>query len=224
MLEQPKLYNHPFQHFIVDDFLPEWKARGVVEEISENSKWDIREDSGVQVKWRSNWESDDDVPVVSMSVIQYLNSGDFLRWLSSVTGVDGLIPDPYLTGGGFNVIKRGGLLAVHADGNWHDLMQVHRRLNVILFLNDNWEEDWGGHLEFWDNVDGKPGSCVKSIAPIFNRLVVFKTDDFSFHGHPHPLDCPSYRDRKSLILYYYTSSRPEEELASNEHHRAQFHV
>lgn len=225
-LPEITMQTKPFEHVVVDNFLDVPVAENILFELENENyeNWDKRYDKGEQVKWRSNWQNDSDVPFHTLELIKYLNSGEFLRWLSKTTGVEGLIPDPYLTGGGFNIIKRNGVLAVHADGNWHDLMQVHRRLNVILYLNHDWEDEWGGHFELWSNNNGKPGVCVKKVRPDFNRLVVFKTDDFSFHGHPTPLQCPETRSRKSLILYYYTSTRPEEELASNEKHRALFHV
>jgi len=211
----------PFQHVVIDNIFHPEKLKDLLKEFDSTdwSKQDVRNDEGIQVKLRSNWKTNDDVPPVANEFIQYLNSGDFLKLLSRITGINGLICDPYLTGGGFNQINRGGLLAVHADGNWHDLMGVHRRLNVIIYLNENWESQWGGNFELWDR---DITHCVKSIEPLFNRMVIFKTDDFSFHGHPKPLECPSDRSRRSLILYYYTNTRPEEELAKDEKHRAQF--
>lgn len=217
----------PFNHIVIDNFFPEDVTYQVLRDLETDNKdsWDKRDHDDIQVKWRSDWKSDSDVPDYTRSVIQYLNSGDFLRWLTEVTGIEGIIPDPYLSGGGFNQINPGGMLAVHADGNWHDLMGVHRRLNVILYLNENWQDEWGGHFELWTKTpDNKPGECVKKVRPDFNRLVIFKTDDFSFHGHPTPLACPPERSRRSLILYYYTNTRPAEEVTDlDTHHRALFH-
>lgn len=226
-----KLHNQfineqPFPHIVFDNFFQENIVDQVYEEFQQQNfdLWDQRNHHDVQVKWRSNWLSDSDVPPSTYQLIQYMNSGDFLRFLSKLTGVHGIIPDPYLTGGGFNQINPGGLLAVHADGNWHDLMSVHRRLNVILYLNHDWQDSWNGNFELWDRDDNnQPHHCVKTIRPDWNRLIVFKTDDFSFHGHPHPLTCPPDRSRRSLILYYYTSHRPTEEVVDiNNHHRALF--
>lgn len=215
----------PFNHIVIDDFLQEDKAESLLKEIDENIIWDVRNDTGTQVKWRSDWKEDLDVPPETLSIIQYFNSGDFLRWLSKTTKIEGLIPDPYLTGGGFNKINRGGTLAVHADGNWHDLMKVHRRLNLIIYLNKNWNSNWGGNLELWSNKNTKPYKCEKVIEPHFNRAVIFKTDDYSFHGHPQLISCPDTISRKSLILYYYTSTRPDNEVVSMDNkHRAIFHT
>lgn len=217
----------PFQHIVIDDFFNQEIAEQLLHDLDNDdySKWDKRNHDKIQIKWRSDWKEDSDVPENTLSVIQFLNSGTFLRWLSTITGITGIIPDPYLTGGGFNRINNGGTLAVHADGNWHDLMGVHRRLNVILYLNKNWSDDWNGHFELWSKTkENLPNKCEKKVSPDFNRLVIFRTDDFSFHGHPTPLKCPEDRSRKSLILYYYTNTRPENEVQSlDNHHRALFH-
>lgn len=217
----------PFNHIVLDNFFNKELLDGVLAELqNENYEtWDKRNHTGVQVKWRSNWKTDEDVPPLTYDFIQFLNSGNFLRFLSKLTGIDGIIPDPYLTGGGFNQTNRGGLLGVHADGNWHDLMGVHRRINVIIYLNKEWQDEWGGQLELWDrNSDNLPNKCIKKITPIFNRICIFRTDDFSFHGHSTPLECPEDRSRQSLILYYYTNTRPSEELVSLENkHRALFY-
>lgn len=226
-LQSKFYYSEPFNHIVIDNFLDINIAEALLHDLNTDNynTWDKRDDDKIQVKWRSDWKSDLDVPENTFKVIQYFNSGNFLRWLSEITGIEGIIPDPYLTGGGFNLIKNGGSLAIHADGNWHDLMKVHRRLNVILYLNKNWQDSWGGHFEIWSSENGKPKKCEKKIRPDFNRLVIFKTDDFSFHGHPTPIKCPDTEGRKSLILYYYTSSRPKEEVISldNKHRALFFH-
>lgn len=217
----------PFQHVIIDNFLNQEMADQILNDLENDNfdKWDKRDQEQIQIKWRSDWKDDSEVPATTLSLIYFLNSGTFLRWLSKVTGIDGIIPDPYLTGGGFNQINPGGTLAVHADGNWHDLMGVHRRLNVIVYLNKDWEDSWGGHFELWSKTqDNKPNECVKKVRPDFNRMIVFRTDDFSFHGHPTPLKCPEDRSRRSLILYYYTNTRPVDEVQSLDYkHRALFH-
>lgn len=219
--------NEPFDNIFIDNFFNEQLLDNVLQELdsSDFDKWDKRDHKNVQVKWRSDWRSDSDIPHYTFDLIQYLNSGDFLRFLSKLTGINGIIPDSYLTGGGFNQINPGGVLEVHADGNWHDLMGVHRRLNVIVYLNKEWEESYNGGLELWSKTkDNKPDCCVKTIMPLFNRLCIFRTDDFSFHGHPKPVNCPEGMSRKSLILYYYTNTRPVDEVVSlDSKHRAIFY-
>lgn len=141
----------------------------------------------------------------------WMNSHTMLDFLERLTGIDGLIPDPYYGGGGLHQIERGGFLKVHADFNWHPKLRLDRRLNVLIYLNRDWLPEYGGALELWTSDMQR---CEQSIAPLFNRTVVFSTTDTSFHGHPEPLSCPEGMTRKSISLYYYTNGRPEEERSA----------
>jgi len=127
-----------------------------------------------------------------------------------VTGIENLIPDPTFEGGGLHQIPRGGKLAMHADFNKHRRFGLDRRLNALLYLNKDWREDYGGHLELWNR---DMTQCEAKILPVYNRLAVFGTTDFTFHGHPNPLQCPEGMTRKSLALYYFTNGRPAEEVS-----------
>jgi hypothetical protein len=140
-----------------------------------------------------------------------LNSPGMLAFLEALTGIDGLIPDPYFGGGALHQIVRGGFLDVHADFNWHPKLRLDRRLNMLIYLNRGWQPEWGGALELWDR--GMQGP-VASILPVFNRTVVFTTTDSSFHGHPRPLSCPDGVTRKSVSLYYYSNGRPDSERSA----------
>tara|TARA_Y100000287_G_scaffold143386_1_gene118113 strand:- start:3 stop:521 length:519 start_codon:yes stop_codon:yes gene_type:complete len=127
-----------------------------------------------------------------------------------LTGIEEiLIPDPYFLGGGLHEIKKGGFLKIHSDFNFHPQMKLSRRLNLLLYLNKDWQEDYGGHIEFWDR---SMKECGKKFLPIFNRMVIFSTTHSSFHGHPEPLNCPETRSRKSIALYYYSNGRPKNEV------------
>ena len=210
----------PFPHVVADNLFDERLIERIVQEYPQRNAaiWQRYDDQDIQVKVRTNWRSDADIPSDVREVVRTLNSGRFLLALSKLTGIPNLISDPYLTGGGLSSVFRGGILDLHCDGNWHDAMAVHRRLNAILYLNKGWQESWGGALEFWDR---KLERCVKKIMPLSNRLVVFLTNDFTFHGHPQPLNCPEDESRKSLILYYYTSTpRGADEIAVEDSHRA----
>ena len=105
-------------------------------------------------------------------------------------------------------MESGGFLKVHADFNRHGGLGLDRRLNVLFYLNRDWDDGWGGQLELWDMT---MASCVQKISPIFNRLVVFATTDHSYHGLPDPLQCPPGVIRRSLAINYYTNGRPEHE-------------
>lgn len=114
-----------------------------------------------------------------------------------------LIPDTLLWGGGMHDMGRGGCLGIHLDANIHKLIGLHRVLNGILFINPEWEESWGGALEFWSK---DKTHCVKKIYPKLGRLVLFHTNDSNYHGVPEPLQCPTDVSRKTLAVWWYNNS------------------
>jgi Rps23 Pro-64 3,4-dihydroxylase Tpa1-like proline 4-hydroxylase len=119
------------------------------------------------------------------------------------------LPDPHLLGAGVHLVKRGGVLQIHSDFNWAEHLEAHRRVNMFIYFNPGWQEGWGGALELW-NAACKEKVC--EYAPLFNRMVVFNSRSDTFHGHPHPLECPENIFRKSIAMYYYTAKRPEVEI------------
>lgn len=135
------------------------------------------------------------------SIVQELNSPQMIAFLERVTGIKGLQPDVDMMGGGVHEILPGGYLNLHTDFNFHPKMKMLRSLNLIVYLNEDWLEEWQGHLELWDEQVRHP---LARIAPLMNRAALFQTNEISFHGHPTPLACPPDRTRKSLALYYYT--------------------
>ena len=142
--------------------------------------------------------------------IDYLNSEDFINFLQDLTSIkEKLVSDPDLQGGGLHEIKRGGVLKIHTDFNRHPSFDLDRRINVLIYLNKNWEDSYGGHLEFWNKDVSK---CEKKVLPSFNTMAIFSTTDFSNHGHPEPLNCPKNISRKSIALYYFSSGRPKNEI------------
>ncbi|WP_260927535.1 2OG-Fe(II) oxygenase [Novosphingobium sp. 9] len=143
---------------------------------------------------------------VTRALIEDMHSPAFIRFLEKVTGIKGLIPDPFLFGGGTHEIGTGGFLKLHTDFNWHKRLNLHRRVNLLLYLNKDWQPEWNGALELWDAKVQTKGA---EISPIFNRLALFSTTDESYHGHPEPLACPEGQSRKSIALYYYTAERPK---------------
>jgi hypothetical protein len=139
----------------------------------------------------------------------YLNSQPFLEFLSELTGIKNLIPDPYMIGGGYHETLPGGFLKIHADFNKHKTTKLDRRLNLLVYLNKDWQDDYGGHFELWDkNME----ACVTKVKPSFNTIAIFSTTSTSYHGLPEPLTCPETMSRKSLALYYYTNGRPKQEI------------
>jgi Rps23 Pro-64 3,4-dihydroxylase Tpa1-like proline 4-hydroxylase len=190
----------PFAHAVFDNVFDESILDAVIEEFHQVDQGWHEFESKYEKKLQMNKYVN--LPPTTRAFIDTLNSEPFLRFLESLTGIQGLISDPYLQGGGLHKIERGGKLGIHVDFNQHELMRVFRRLNVIIYLNRNWEESYGGHFELWD--ENKNG-CVKKVLPIFNRMAIFNTTSTSFHGHPNPLECPEDRCRLSLALYYYTA-------------------
>jgi Rps23 Pro-64 3,4-dihydroxylase Tpa1-like proline 4-hydroxylase len=146
-------------------------------------------------------------------VFRELNSDTFLKWLQQVTRFDEeILGDEELFGGGLHQSINGAFLNVHVDYNIHPKTRYHRRLNVLVYMNKDWKDEYEGHLELWDLTQGKKDLLGK-FAPTFNRCVIFETNEISFHGHPKPLRTPQGVNRKSIATYYYTTSRPENEIA-----------
>jgi hypothetical protein len=142
------------------------------------------------------------------------NSSAFVDFLQTMTGIEeALIPDPHYRGGGLHQIDPGGYLEVHADFNRHPAFGLDRRVNVLLYLNRDWQLEWGGQLELWDRTMSR---AERRIEPVFNRTVVFSITDTAFHGHPEPLRSPPGFPRRSLAFYYYSNGRPAAER-SEEH-------
>lgn len=198
----------PFPHIVLDGLFPDSELEGVLAEFpsAEEPGWrtfDNAEEKKLGYDHRTS--------VVGPHIrafMEFMNSWRVLEFLEKLTGIAGLIPDPYFGGGGPHQILPGGFLKVHSDFNWHPILQLDRRLNALVYLNRDWEEEYGGHLELWNRDMTR---CVQKILPVFNRTVVFSTTDFSFHGHPHPLACPPGTSRKSVSFYYYSNGRPESE-------------
>jgi Rps23 Pro-64 3,4-dihydroxylase Tpa1-like proline 4-hydroxylase len=209
----------PFKHLVIENLFRPQFLQAVHDDFypPNDPRWHRFKDPSRQVKLML--QSEYQLPPSVKDLIRELNAEPFLRQLSVLTGIEGLIPDPYLVGGGMHQLLRGGKLAVHADFNKHTLMKLDRRLNLLVYLNEDWPDDYGGHLELWDRDMTR---CEKRISPVFNRTVVFLTDDFSYHGNPDPVNCPEERGRKSVALYYYTNGRPAEELSPDGDHTTLF--
>jgi Rps23 Pro-64 3,4-dihydroxylase Tpa1-like proline 4-hydroxylase len=202
----------PYPHVVMDDFLP----KEVLEQVLANFP------KPGQVKWQTfdnNYEKKlafrqaEALPTPVRELLYFMNSHPVLQFLEKLTGIGGLIPDPSFSGGGCHQIERGGKLQVHVDFNKLQPVNLDRRINLLIYLNKDWKEEYGGHFELWD-AEGK--TCVNRILPLFNRCVVFSTTETSYHGHPHPLTCPEGRTRKSIALYYYTNGRDDGQ-AKGEH-------
>ncbi len=138
-------------------------------------------------------------------IVDELNSPEFVRWLSELTGIPGLMSDESMEGGGLHQSTRGGFLNIHTDFSMHHYHKNwRRRVNLILYLNPAWQAEWGGAIELWDT---NMQHCAAKYPPFLNHVLIFNTDDKSLHGFPDPLQCPENESRKSVALYYYTEER-----------------
>lgn len=204
----------PFPHLVLDDFLPLNCANLILDVFPDQHSpiwldWTKRDIVHQPRKQGIGHASRlIDVSPYLLNMLFAFNSYPFINFLEILTGIDKLLPDAHFYGGGLHQILRGGKLAIHADSNVLGPLDLFRRVNVLFYLNKNWKDDYCGNLEFWD---AELQGCVKSIPPIFNRLVVFNTNKKTFHGHPAPLNTPSEMTRKSIAVYYYTAKPAPDE-------------
>lgn len=195
----------PFPHAVIDDlFEPAMLDEILAAFPSPDAPFWQRFRSDRETKLALDRE--DMVPLPIRLLLYTLNGATFLTFLERLTGINGLIPDPHWDGGGLHQIQSGGKLAIHADFNANNRTGLDRRLNLLLYLNKDWLESYGGALELWDRP---MKACVKKVPPLFNRVVIFSTADHTWHGHPDPLTCPPDRTRRSLALYYYSNGRDD---------------
>ncbi|MDB5228710.1 MAG: 2OG-Fe(II) oxygenase [Bacteroidota bacterium] len=205
---------HPFPNIYFDDFFDADALHKVLAEFPEigKDKNDIKYENPNELKLATKGEYR--FGEVTKEFVHFLNSQPFLEFLQNLSGIkETLIPDPYYEGGGFHEIKPGGYLKMHVDFHKHKQMNLDRRINILVYLNEDWKEEYGGNFELWERDMSK---CAVKILPVFNRMAMFSTTDYSWHGHPDPLTCPPDRSRRSLALYYYTNGRPAEEVSSAE--------
>jgi 2OG-Fe(II) oxygenase superfamily len=200
--------NKPFPHIYFDDFLPLEAAEAALRDFPEPKQITWSEFNNPNEK-KLAFDVVEKLPPIVRDVLYFLNSRPMIEFLEVLTGIQGVIPDPYFVGGGLHQIKRGGKLGVHADFNYHTKYKLDRRINLLIYMNKGWKEEYGGHFELWNQDMSR---AEKKVLPLFNRCAIFSTTNFSYHGHPTPLSCPPDRTRKSIATYYYSNGRPEEEV------------
>lgn len=193
---------HPFPHIAIDGFMPPQVLERCLTEFPSNLGSGGGAFDRDQERYKAQFNPDDMTPWLR-NLFYGFNSRPFIQLLQNITGIKNLIPDPYFLGAGFHEIGTGGHLSVHADFNHHKPMDLERRINVLIYLNKNWPESYGGSLELWDHG---MQNCVRKLAPEFNRCVIFNTTSESWHGNPEPVNHPKGVTRKSIALYYYTST------------------
>ncbi|WP_347259449.1 2OG-Fe(II) oxygenase [Rudaea sp.] len=198
----------PYPHIVIDEFLDPAQARLLAEVFPgpDESNWDHYAAPGIEMKLGCGDETRFPAPI--RDAVRDLNSSAFVSILEKLTGIDHLLTDPHLLGGGMHLTRQGGLLGIHSDFNWHTRIHAHRRLNLLVYLTPDWRPEYAGELELWDTGGTR---LVRRVEPVFNRAVLFATRSDTFHGHPQPWAAPAGVHRQSIALYYYTSERPEAE-------------
>jgi len=196
---------NPFPHIVIDDFLENESAELLLKEFgqppNDGGSWNQYTHFNER---KSGLTRMDAMGKITRGIIDELSSPEFICWLGDLSGIEGLMPDPDLDGGGLHEIKAGGFLNLHTDFLSHtERPNWRRQLNLLLYLNKSWQREWNGDLELWS--EGMQSQAA-SIEPLFNRCVIFHTTEKSFHGHPVPVDCPADVSRKSLALYYFSDA------------------
>ena len=208
--KQNYLTAKPFPNIALNNFFNDDFLNAIHNEFPDLSKLNDSENYSAKNEIKLSNKNYEKFPPTIKSFIDFLNSNIFLDFLQNLTSIkEKLVPDPHLEGGGLHEIKSGGVLKIHTDFNRHPFLNLDRRINVLIYLNKNWLESYGGYLEFWNKDMSK---CEKKISPSFNTIAIFSTTDFSNHGHPNPLNCPREISRKSIALYYFSSGRPKNEI------------
>lgn len=196
----------PFPYFCIDNFLNQSFAEEIYQSFPSyiDAKAVGREFAAVNEKKKVQIADSTKFPLAIARLNSLLASRNFLEFLSEIFDIPNLIDDPALIGGGIHETDSGGRLDVHVDFNFLEERNLHRRLNILVYFNKAWKEEYGGNLEIWDKDVTK---CYGSFAPIFNRACGFVTSEISFHGVT-PLTCPPGVVRRSFATYYYTKEAP----------------
>jgi len=203
----------PFRHVVIDDFFaPDYCAQ-LLTQFPAFERGNARnEDGGIGNK--STIEKIRGLGPAFSALDDLVQSGEFLTLVGRVTGIADLLYDPWYFGGGTHENRNGQDLDAHVDFNRHPVEKWHRRLNLIVYLNHEWNDAWGGSLELHSDPRS-PDDRVTKITPLYNRAVIFETTEWSWHAFPRialPADKQGLT-RKSIALYFYTTQRPADELA-----------
>jgi Rps23 Pro-64 3,4-dihydroxylase Tpa1-like proline 4-hydroxylase len=196
----------PYPHVVVDDFLGDPLARALAERFPQanHAGWKRRDHPEQAARLgQLQRQAFEGVDGSLRHLLAELSSMAFLDFLETLTGVQGLIPDPHFRGAGLHLTLSGGHLALHVDFNRDRFRALTRRVSVLYYLNPDWEVSWGGELEMWN---AEVSRCEVRIAPLLDRLVVMAHGETFWHGHPAPLLCPESRGRAAVAAYFYTAA------------------
>lgn len=196
----------PFPFFVIDNFLREDFADDVLDAFPSYAETASVGKTFKTVNERGKYQisKSTEFPKPIRRLHEMLASADFTDFLSEIMSIPNLLADEEMVGGGIHQTGPRGILDVHVDFNYLKSRQLHRRLNILIYFNKDWDSQWGGNIELWDE-DVK--ACHHSLGPIFNRCVVFETSEISYHGVT-AVSCPEQMSRKSFAAYYYTKEAP----------------
>ena len=204
----------PFKHVVIENFFePEFAERLLADFPSFDTRLAINEmgvagGKAVQTNIRT-------ISPVYEELYAVIGGKPFLEFVSRLSGIPDLILDPKMYGGGTHDNQHGQELDPHVDFNYDEARQLHRRLNLIVYMNKEWRAEWGGALEIHSNPRRPHENRIRAYDPLFNRGVMFETNEYSWHGFPK-IDLPPdkrHLSRKSISIYLYTKDRPAEEIA-----------
>lgn len=192
----------PFPHIVLPDFLNEDILDLCLKEFPSAVESSVAGYKRSQENLKFEFKPEVLSPALR-SLFYSFNSIPFVGFIENLTGIKGLIPDPYFAGAGFHQVNKGGHLDIHTDFNFHTGMGLERRINVLIYLNKDWREEYGGCFEMWDR---KMRQCCRRVVPAFNTCVIFNTSSISFHGNPVAVNHPEGKPRRAIALYYYTAT------------------
>jgi Rps23 Pro-64 3,4-dihydroxylase Tpa1-like proline 4-hydroxylase len=188
----------PYKHVVIDEFLDVLFAQALAEKfpLLENMKTRY---NGINEKKAEHSELNSLSPEFN-KLKNLLFDENFISFIEQISGIETLEVFDDRFGYGLHQGGNGSFLDIHIDYNLHPLKKKQRRLNLLIFLNEQWEKDWGGLLQFW-NADVT--ECIMSITPKFNRCVLFECSDISYHGY-NQINCPPSITRKSFYTYFFS--------------------
>ena len=201
----------PFKYVVIDNFFKEDIAKelaGQFPNYDDDKVWNIYKNPLENKRLTPDWNL---FPPATYRAFTFLNSPEFLKTIGDIIGIDNIIPDMGLHGGGWHITPSGGKLNVHLDYSIHPKLGLERRANLIIYLSEDWKPEYGGQLGLWshDNETNLPKECVSKVDVKFNRAVIFDTTQNSWHGLPEEVASPKGVNRKSLNIYYLTEPRAE---------------
>jgi hypothetical protein len=203
----------PFRHVVIDDFFAAEYAARLLDEFPPFERGNARNEAG-ELGNKATVERVRGIGPAYAALDDLVRSSDLLELVGRITSIPELLYDPWYFGGGTHENRDGQDLDPHVDFNRHPVEHWHRRLNLIVYLNREWNDAWGGSLELHSDPRSNDDR-ITLITPIYNRCVIFETTETSWHGFSRigPRGAQSPLSRKSIALYFYTRERPAEELA-----------